>query len=197
MQAKQKKRSHKHQNKNHKIMRYLIKIEGGELGETELDAHDIEQAEESARRWVLDGYWGHRGREEFVAFTILDENEVEWVFDQAIGGFAEPDCAEGHAHEWKSPHELVGGDECCPGIFDHGDDQYRFEVVCEHCGRYRTTITAGGPVLESRQTYRRPDERSLAWVEACRINGQEQKHSITGQLRKFAARDDFDDLIMP
>lgn len=62
------------------IMKYLIQIEDGEFGETRLDAWDIEQAEDLARRWVLEGDWGRRGREEFVGFTIKDENEVEWVF---------------------------------------------------------------------------------------------------------------------
>ena len=178
-------------------MRYLIKIEGGELGETELDAHDIEQAEESARRWVLEGHWGQRGRESFVAFIITDENEVAWVFDQIVNGFAEPDCADGQVHEWKSPHELVGGSECCPGNFDHGDQQYRFEEVCAHCGRYRTTITPGGTVLEARQNYRRPDERSLAWVAVCRMDDKRQKCSSTRQLREFKVRDDFNDLFLP
>ena len=146
------------------MMKYKVRIEDAKLGKTEIDAEDIEQAEERARRWVLEGNWSRWGREEFVAFTIEDENGVEWLYDQAVGGFAEPDCADGRAHVWKSPHKLVGGSKSCPGTFRHGDLQYRFEEVCRHCGRYRTTITAGGAFLEARSTYRKPDEKSLAWL---------------------------------
>ena len=88
-------------------MKYKVRIEDAELGKTKIDAEDIEQAEERARRWVLEGDWSRSGREEFVAFTIEDENGVEWLYDQAVGGFAEPDCADGRAHVWKSPHNLL------------------------------------------------------------------------------------------
>src|ERR1017187_7614752 len=54
-------------------MKYKVRIEDAELGKTKIDAEDIEQAEERARRWVLEGDWSRSGREEFVAFTIEDE----------------------------------------------------------------------------------------------------------------------------
>jgi hypothetical protein len=42
----------------------------------------------------------HRGR-----------RRVEWPYDQAVGGFAEPDYAIGKTHVWKSPRKLVEGAE--------------------------------------------------------------------------------------
>jgi len=141
-------------------MKYQVRIEDAKLGKTKIDAEDIEKTEERARRWVLEGDWSRWGREEFVAFTIEDKNGVEWLYDQAVAGFAEPDCADGRAHVWKAPHELVGGSKSCPGTFRHSDIQYRFEEVYRHCGRYRRTISAGGAFLGARSTYRKPDDKS-------------------------------------
>ena len=147
------------------MMKHTVKIEDGTWGSTTIYAHDIEQAEERARRWVLEGHWGKFEREEFVAFTIEDENGVSWYYDQAVGGFSEPECVNGKPHDWKSPYSLVGGSPSCPGCFPHGEFQWRFEEVCRHCGRYRTSISAGGPCLESKTTYRMPDKKSSRWKD--------------------------------
>ena len=148
-------------------MEYVVKIEGGSLGKTTIKADHLEEAEERTRRWVLEGNWHRWEREEFVAFSIEDEDGVACDFDQVVHGYAEPDCADGHAHDWKSPHKLVGGSPSCPGVFTHGDEQYRFEEVCRRCGRYRSTVTPGGHAVEARTAYRMPDKKSLAWVARC------------------------------
>jgi len=146
-------------------MKFIATIEGGSLGKTTIEADLLEEAEELARSWVLEGYWPGLQREEFVAFTIEDEDGVQWEFDQVVHGYAEPDCADGHVHNWNSPHRLVGGSPRCSGQFDLGDGRYRFDQVCRHCGRYRSTVIAPG--RERRETYRMPDKKSLAWVARC------------------------------
>ena len=149
-------------------MKYLITIEGGELGETHIEATDLEQAEELARDWVLDGDWSKCERAELVTCSIEAEDGEEFVFEQAVGGPAEPPCEDVQEHDWQSPHELVGGCQNNPGVFGRGNAQLRFEEVCSNCGRYRTTITASvpgqAPPAPERATYREPDDESLAWV---------------------------------
>ena len=43
-------------------MKYIVRIEDAKLGKTKIDAEDIEQAEERARRWVLEGDWSRSGQ---------------------------------------------------------------------------------------------------------------------------------------
>lgn len=149
-------------------MKYKVKLEGGELGETEFEATDLEQAESLARQWVRDGDWSESEQAELVTFTIEAEDGEEWGFKQVVGVPAEPACADRQEHDWQSPHELVGGCDNNPGVFSHGNGQLRFEEVCSNCGRYRTTITATvpsqAPPAPECATYREPDEESLAWV---------------------------------
>ena len=52
----------------------------------------------------------------------------------------EPKCAEGHDHDWQSPHEIVGGLEENPGVSGHGGGVITHEV-CAHCGLHRWTDT--------------------------------------------------------
>jgi hypothetical protein len=53
---------------------------------------------------------------------------------------SEPDCEEGHEHDWGSPHEVVGGLTENPGVFGHGGGVLIHEV-CAHCGSHRHTDT--------------------------------------------------------
>ena len=83
-----------------------------------------------------------------------------------------PDCADGHDHDWQSPHEVVGGDRANPGVYGHGGGVVITEV-CRHCGCYRVQDTwaqrrdTGERGLES-TTYREADDRSLTWVDSLR-----------------------------
>lgn len=85
----------------------------------------------------------------------------------------EPDCADGHDHDWQSPHEVVGGDRANPGVYGHGGGVVITEV-CRHCGCYRVQDTwaqrrdTGEQGLES-TTYREANDRSRAWVDSLRV----------------------------
>lgn len=52
----------------------------------------------------------------------------------------EPDCADDEAHDWQSPHSLVGGLEENPGVHGNGGGVVITEV-CRHCGCKRVTDT--------------------------------------------------------
>lgn len=52
----------------------------------------------------------------------------------------EPECLEAAAHEWQSPHEIVGGIRENPGVWGHGGGVIIAEV-CLHCGCERSTDT--------------------------------------------------------
>lgn len=52
----------------------------------------------------------------------------------------EPDCEDGETHDWKSPHELLGGLEENPGVWGNGGGVIVKEV-CMHCGCLRVTDT--------------------------------------------------------
>jgi hypothetical protein len=51
----------------------------------------------------------------------------------------EPECTEA-AHDWQSPHEILGGCKENPGVWGHGGGVIIREV-CMHCGCERVTDT--------------------------------------------------------
>lgn len=51
----------------------------------------------------------------------------------------EPNCCEGHTHEWHSP-ESLGGCKENPGVWGHGGGMIIHEL-CKHCGFKRITDT--------------------------------------------------------
>lgn len=76
-------------------------------------------------------------------------------------------AADRGAHEWCSPHSVVGGIAENPGVRGHGGGVV-VEEICRHCGMHRTTDTwatdrtTGRPTEQV--TYRAAGERSLAWL---------------------------------
>lgn len=78
-----------------------------------------------------------------------------------------PECC-GDAHDWQSPHDLLGGLKENPGVWGHGGG-VKIREVCAHCGVYRVTDTwatdpeTGQQGLESIE-YQDADEESLAWI---------------------------------
>lgn len=80
----------------------------------------------------------------------------------------EPDCEQGHDHDWRSPYSLLGGLRENPGVWGHGGGVVITEC-CAHCGTYRITDTwaqnpeTGEQGLRS-VNYRESDDDSLAWL---------------------------------
>lgn len=52
----------------------------------------------------------------------------------------EPPCVDGQGHDWRSPHEIVGGIRENPGVWGHGGGVIMHEC-CVRCGCRRTTDT--------------------------------------------------------
>lgn len=79
----------------------------------------------------------------------------------------EPDC-EQSAHDWRSPHSVLGGCETNPGVWGSGGG-VTIREVCSHCGVYRVIDTCaqrsdtGEQGLRSTR-YEDADAESLAWV---------------------------------
>ena len=79
----------------------------------------------------------------------------------------QPRCSAS-AHDWRSPHVVVGGLEDNPGVWASGGGVEIVEV-CAACGRYRETDTwaqnpdNGDQGLRSVK-YREADETSLSWI---------------------------------
>lgn len=80
----------------------------------------------------------------------------------------EPGCSA-DAHDWRTPHAVVGGAKENPGCRGHGGGVIQTEV-CAHCGAYMVTDTwaqdpqTGEQGLRSIE-YRPADEASEAWLE--------------------------------
>lgn len=100
-----------------------------------------------------------------VVRLAVDEDEHTIAIDPE-----EPDCTDEDGHDWRSPHEVIGGIEDNPGVWQHAGGVIIREV-CAHCGCYRVTDTwatdpaTGEQGLESIR-YEDADARSLAWVES-------------------------------
>lgn len=70
---------------------------------------------------------------------------VDALTDETVGEFEEavepdePECSEDE-HDWRSPHDVVGGVEENPGVHGHGGGVVIHEV-CRHCGCHKITDT--------------------------------------------------------
>ncbi len=58
-----------------------------------------------------------------------DDYEEVWVSVQPPA----PPCEPDEEHEWDTPHELLGGNESCPGVYGHGGG-VMYTEVCVKCG---------------------------------------------------------------
>lgn len=79
----------------------------------------------------------------------------------------EPECIEAE-HDWRTPHEIVGGCSENPGVWGHGGGVTIHEI-CRHCGLQRHTDTwaqrpdTGEQGLRSVR-YEDADDATAAWV---------------------------------
>lgn len=102
--------------------------------------------------------------------AVCDESDEHESVTVAIEPDA-PCCAEpGQAHDWQSPHEVLGGLEESPGVQGHGGGVIIREA-CAHCGAYRITDTWAQRMDTGEQgltsvAYEPADETSEAWAAA-------------------------------
>lgn len=82
----------------------------------------------------------------------------------------EPDCARGHAHDWQTPHSIVGGMEENPGVWGNGGGII-MNFVCRHCGARKTIDTWAQDPTTGEQgltsvSYARSTADTRAWVKS-------------------------------
>lgn len=101
-----------------------------EAAETYADGFD-RPAPSDGTYWVRVTAWQQ-------CWSVTEDGEVitgrygERTYTIAIEP-GEPECIDGHDHDWKSPHDIVGGIESNPGVWGHAGGVLITEV-CMHCG---------------------------------------------------------------
>ncbi len=133
-----------------------------------VEADDLDHALEIARGNVDADNYGEITETTWIDVMARHVLTGETARDTVQLDPPEPDCVDGQAHDWQSPHDVVGGLTENPGVWGHGGGVQIVEV-CAHCGGYRETDTwaqrpdTGEQGLES-VSYRDPDEQSEAWL---------------------------------
>jgi hypothetical protein len=129
------------------LLTYEVAIDGGQGGDTEIEAYDLEEAWEEAVSWARDGgYWPSKGCVIHLRVTSVEDpaeerhDEIEIPPDhdaliEAAGG--NPYCD----HKWTSEGE--GGCDSNPGVWSLGGTTYLYRSHCAVCG-LRRTITEYG-----------------------------------------------------
>ena len=112
----------------------------------------------------------------------LDEDDEDLTDDQPAtdcsGSYSdpEPECdsdgSDDGEHDWREPHDLVGGVRENPGVFSLGGTRMAFRSVCACCGVYRREERAGSNRNPGEPkavvTHEPADEASEAWVDSLR-----------------------------
>lgn len=109
--------------------------------EYELGLGSLQDARDGAREWAesCDGYDTTDGTV-FLRYTIRCTETAEEHTVRIALQPTEPSCPGADDHDWQSPHAIVHGLECNPGVFGHGGGVLVREV-CMNCGCERTTDT--------------------------------------------------------
>lgn len=144
------------------------------------DYPDAESGAEAAQEYVAAGDWGSETFTEWVRVRVwrtavtldTDGDPVRLRVDTEHHTITvepdEPDCADDEAHEWCSPHSVLGGCTENPGVQGHGGGVIITEI-CRHCGTYRVTDTWDHDPSTWEQgltsvEYREGDEASFTYV---------------------------------
>jgi hypothetical protein len=130
-----------------------------------------------AREWAREGDYGEI--ESTIWVDVYVSQETDQNYDSERGSDEEtrvtlsidpeePDCAEGHEHDWKTPYSVLGGLKENPGVQGHGGGAICKEV-CAHCGVYKITDTWAQRPDNGEQglrsvSYEEADDDSLAWI---------------------------------
>lgn len=109
---------------------------------------DADSAEDAAQEYVDDGDWGDDSAGCYTIYTwpgyYVGEAYVEDREDRDSHNIVvdpdEPDCDDGHEHDWCTPHAVLGGIKSNPGCWAHGGGVIAKEI-CRHCGLLKTTDT--------------------------------------------------------
>lgn len=143
-----------------------------------------DEIEADAEASLRDGDWD---TSDGPLYLVADAYPIDPITDEALNDAGtrvtvtiaqnEPDCAEGEAHAWRSPHSVVGGLRENPGVHGVGAGVVVREV-CAHCGAYRVYESAaqdpGTGTYYASTHYEEADEDSLAWVERRRARAAQE-----------------------
>jgi len=133
--------------------------------EIEIEADTPKKA---AKKYVDGGDWGESDTTRWISVHVwMDkDDDGEWITITVDP--PEPECVDGHEHDWRSPYSVLGGLKENPGCWSHGGGVIYTEV-CQYCGRYRETDTWAQNRENGEQgltsiKYRESDEASEAYV---------------------------------
>lgn len=114
----------------------------GNGGETTFDASSPEEARQAAIDWAREGDWDLDGGTIWVSVTYGPEGCADDEEERVTVAIDpdEPECAEGHEHDWVSPYWLLGGCKENPGVWGNCGGVVITEA-CRHCGAKKTTDT--------------------------------------------------------
>ena len=119
------------------ITRYTVTDGNADL------AIDAESPQDAAQQYVDGGDWGAETRTTWITCYVtpldaddepLEREQITITVDPPA-----PRCTA-EAHDWQSPHAVVGGLVENPGVHGHGGGVIIHEV-CGHCGTHRRTDT--------------------------------------------------------
>ncbi len=137
--------------------------------------YEADSAQAAAEMYVADGEWEH-DRTQWIDVRVAPIRSNGEIDEDDSDRYTvtlepdEPECDDGQEHDWRAPHDVVGGIKENPGCWGHGGGVIQREV-CAHCGTYRITDTwatrpdTGEQGLTSVR-YEEPNDRSCEWIEA-------------------------------
>lgn len=160
----------------HLFRKWILSEDGYEFASVEADS--LDEAIEDARETVDTSCYDTRSGYVYTTIYVVNAVTRESGSFSLVVAPPEPACADGHEHQWMSPHSVLGGDEANPGVWGHGGGVYIREVCC-HCGRYRLTDTWAQRMDTGEQglretTYEVADDASLAWIERRALGAAER-----------------------
>lgn len=117
-------------------------------GNAEIEYDSETTPDDAAQQYVDDGDWGEITATAWVTVAtyrkgIDDSGEIVQVgceWHKIALTPDEPDCIDGHDHDWQSPYSILGGLEENPGVWGSGGGVIIHEC-CMLCGCGRTTDT--------------------------------------------------------
>lgn len=120
-------------------MEYTAKIDGGQGGETTIDAENIAGAMEQAESWAMEGDWDTENGTTWAAVSV-ENPEGETRHHKIAIDPPEPKCSHDKGHDWQAPFAIVGGSKQSPGVYGSGGGVTIHEV-CMRCGCGKLTDT--------------------------------------------------------
>jgi len=127
-------------------MWYSAMIDGGDGGDTDIEADSLEEAWEEAVAWAKEGTWPPEGTRVDVHVSSVDDpddyrqKEIEIEPDEDAL-MAEAGADQNCAHEWTSEGE--GGCDTNPGVWSLGGTAMAYAEHCKHCGLRKLTRICG------------------------------------------------------